>query len=134
MKRTEQVPLEKPEIISPVFNLNKARTTQKLDTGFYDGAPFPYPHTLFIVSTNRKWTTSDLVAQGEEATFPEENNNYEYKIFSILSIAGAWTGAILAGKHDSHGHSGTKFRMNVVVVEMSYQMLEVLSFCDLERA
>ena len=89
VKRTEQVPLEKPEIISPVFNLNKARTTQKLDTGFYDGAPFPYPHTLFIVSTNRKWTTSDLVAQGEEATFPEENNNYEYKIFSILSIAGA---------------------------------------------
>ena len=143
MKRTEQVPLEKPEIISPVFNLSKARTTQKLDTGFYDGAPFPYPHTLFIVSTNRKWTTSDLVAQGEEATLHpvwleslrfEENNNYEYKIFLILSIAGTWTGAILAGKHDSHGHSGTKFRMNVVVVEMSYQMLEVLSFCDLERA
>ena len=138
MKRTEQVPLEKPEIISPVFNLNKARTTQKLDTGFYDGAPFPYPHTLFIVSTNRKWTTSDLVAQGEEATLHpvwlletfrfEEDNNYEYKIFAILSIAGAWTGVILAGKRDSHGHSATKFIMNVVVAETSYQMLEVLSF------
>ena len=143
MKRTEQVPLEKPEIISPVFNLNNARTTQKLDTGFYDGAPFPYLHTLFIVSTNRKWTTSDLVAQGEEATLHpvwlenlrfEENNNYEYKIFTILSIAGAWTGTILAGKHDSHGHCATKFSMNVVVAETSYQMLEVLSFCDRERA
>ena len=65
IKNTEQVPVEKPEIISPVFNLNKAKTTQKLDTGFYDGAPFPHPHTLIIVSLNRKWTTSDLVAQGK---------------------------------------------------------------------
>ena len=65
MKETEQIQLEKPEIISPVFNLNKTRTTQKLDTGFYDGAPFAHPHTLVIVSTNQKRTTSDLVAQGK---------------------------------------------------------------------
>ena len=65
IKETEQVEVEKPEIISPVFNLNKAKTTQKLDTGFFDGAPFPHPHTLVIVSTNQKWTTSDLVAQGK---------------------------------------------------------------------
>lgn len=65
IRKTEEIPLEKPEIISPVFNLNKAKTTWKLDTGFYNGAPFPYPHTLIIVSTNQKWTTSDLVAQGK---------------------------------------------------------------------
>ena len=83
------------------------------------------------------------MAQGEKAKLHpvwlesfrfEEDNNYEYKIFSILSIAGAWTGVILAGKRDSHGHSATKFSMNVVVAETSYQMLEVLSFCDWERA
>ena len=65
VKNTEQIGVEKPEIISPVFNMNQAKSTQKLDTGFYDGAPFPHPHTLVIVSTNRKWSTSDLVAQGK---------------------------------------------------------------------
>ena len=69
IKETEQNEVEKPEIISPVFNLNKAKTTQKLDTGFYDGAPFPHPHTLVIVSKNQKWTTSDLVAQGKVTIF-----------------------------------------------------------------
>ena len=65
IRKTEEIALEKPEIISPVFNLNKAKTTWKLDTGFYDGAPFPYPHTLIIVSATQQWTTSDLVAQGK---------------------------------------------------------------------
>ncbi|XP_068732869.1 large ribosomal subunit protein mL37-like [Montipora capricornis] len=64
IQSTEQVELQRPDIISPVFNLNKAKTAQKLDTGFFDGAPFPNPHTLVIVSTNQNWTTSDLVAQG----------------------------------------------------------------------
>ena len=31
-----------------------------------------------------------------------DNNDYEYKIFSISSIAHGWTSVILAGKHDSH--------------------------------
>ena len=84
------------------------------------------------------------MAQGEEATLHpvwllesfrfEEDNNYEYKIFSILSIAGAWTSVILAGNRDGHDHSATKSSVNVIVAETSYQMLEVLSFCDRERA
>ena len=32
------------------------------------------------------------------------------------------------------GRSSTSFSKNVVVAETSYQMLQVLSFCDRERA
>ena len=38
----------------------------------------------------------------------------------------------MAGKCDSR-HSTTSSRKNVVEAETSYQMLEVLSFCDRER-
>ena len=41
---------------------------------------------------------------------------------------------ILAGKCGSHCHSTTSFSENVVVAETTYQILEVLSFCDQERA
>ena len=40
----------------------------------------------------------------------------------------------LAGKRDSNNHSSTSFYMYVLVAETSYQMLEVLSFCDGDRA
>ena len=45
---------------------------------------------------------------------------------------------ILAGKLDSRHHqlvveSTTSFGENVVVAETSYQVLEVLAFCDRER-
>ena len=46
----------------------------------------------------------------------------------------AWANIILAGKRDSRGHSTTRFSENVMEAEISYQMLEVLSFCDRERA
>ena len=69
VKNAGQVLVEKPEIISPFFNLNKTKSVQKVDTGFYDDAPFPHTHTLVIVSTNRKWSTSDLVAQGKVTLF-----------------------------------------------------------------
>ena len=67
---------------------------------------------------------------------PSDKNDYEYflEYFSILSIAHAWTSVILAGKRDSGRHSTTSFSENVVVVETSYQMSEVLSFCYLGRA
>ena len=41
------------------------------------------------------------------------------------------------GKRDSFRHSrsfSTSFSENVVVAETSYQLLQVLSFCDRERA
>ena len=41
---------------------------------------------------------------------------------------------MLAGKRDSRRHSTTSFNENVVVGKTSYQMLEVLSFCNRERA
>ena len=40
----------------------------------------------------------------------------------------------LAGKRGSRRHSTTSFKANVEVGETIYQMLEVLSFCDRERA
>jgi len=45
----------------------------------------------------------------------------------------AWANIILARKSDSRGHSTTRFSENVMEAEISYQMLEVLSFCDRER-
>ena len=41
---------------------------------------------------------------------------------------------VLAGKRDSRRHSTTSFTENAVVVETTYQMYEVLSFCNRERA
>ena len=51
-----------------------------------------------------------------------DEDDYEYEIFSILSIARAWTSVILAGKRDSRRHSTTSFSENVVVAGTSYQM------------
>ena len=39
----------------------------------------------------------------------------------------------MAGKRGSRRHSATSFSENVVVAGKSYQILEVLSFCDRER-
>ena len=63
-----------------------------------------------------------------------DKDHYEYEIFSILSIAWAWTSVILAGKRDSWRHSTTSFCEHVAVVKINYQMLEVLSLCDQEWA
>ena len=41
-------------------------------------------------------------------------DDYEYEIFSILSIARMWTSVILAGKRDSSRHSTTSSGANVV--------------------
>ena len=41
---------------------------------------------------------------------------------------------ILAGKCGSRCHCTTSFSENVVVVETTYEILVVLSFCDQERA
>ena len=64
--------------------------------------------------------------------FWDEYDN-EYEIFSVLSSARAWTSVILAGKRGSRRHSTRSFSENVEVAETSYQMLEVLSFCDRKR-
>ena len=40
----------------------------------------------------------------------------------------------LGGKRGTLRHSTTSFGENVVVAETSYQMLEVLAFCDQESA
>ena len=64
----------------------------------------------------------------------DEYNN-EYEIFSILSRArvNQRHSVILAGKRGSRRHSTTSFSENVEVAGTSYQMLNVLSFCDRER-
>ena len=51
-----------------------------------------------------------------------DEDDYEYKIFSILSIGQAWTSVILAGKRDSRRHTTTSFSEEVVVAGTSYQM------------
>ena len=52
-----------------------------------------------------------------------DETDYEYEIFLILSWARAWTNVILARKRDSRRHSTTNFSENVVVAGTSYQML-----------
>ena len=49
-----------------------------------------------------------------------------------LNKACAWTSVISAGKCDNRRHFTTSVRETVVVAETSYQMSEVLSFCDRE--
>ena len=54
---------------------------------------------------------------------------------SVLNSAHAWTGVFLAQeKRDSRRHFTKGFRKNIVVAEICYQLLEVLSLCDGERA
>ena len=52
-------------------------------------------------------------------------DDYEYEIFSIPSIAHAWTSVILAEKRDSGRHSTTSLSKNVVVAGTGYQIFEV---------
>ena len=60
---------------------------------------------------------------------------YKDEIVSILSNVHAWTSAILVGKRDSYVSSfNYGFSKIVVVVETTNQLLDVLSFCDWERA
>ena len=66
----------------------------------------------------------------ESFTFSDEDD-YEYEIFSILSIERMRTNIILVGKCDSHRHSTMGFSKNVVVTGTSYQ---VLSFWERDRA
>ena len=73
--------------------------------------------------------------QGIESFRLWDEDDYEYQIFSILSIAHAWTSVILTGKRDSRRHSTTGFNENVVVAGTTeLSNVEVLSFCYRERA
>ena len=51
-----------------------------------------------------------------------------------MGSARAWTSVILAGKRGSRRHSTTSLSENVEVAETSSRRVEVLSFCDRERA
>ena len=48
----------------------------------------------------------------------ENEYDYEYEIFSILSSARARNSGIWAGKRDSRRHSTTSFRANVVLAKV----------------
>ena len=70
-----------------------------------------------------------------------EENDYENEIFSILSGAHALTSVILSGKRNSRLHSvtgcynvGKCRRDGNKFVKFVCQMLEVLPFCERERA
>ena len=66
VKKTKEIEVEKPSIISPLFHLNTAKkTNSKFETGFYNNSPFPYPHTFIIVCEDIKQNTSQLVGQGK---------------------------------------------------------------------
>ena len=51
---------------------------------------------------------------------------------SLICSASAWASVILAEKRDSGRHCITSFSENIEVAETNYQMLDVLSFRDLE--
>ena len=59
---------------------------------------------------------------------------YNRELFPILSSACARTTIILAGKCGSRRQSTTSFSEHFVVAKTSYQMLQIFSFSDLERA
>ena len=63
-----------------------------------------------------------------------DENDYEYEIFSIVISAHACRSVTLAGKRGSRRHSTTSFSESVVLAGTSYQMLEVLAFCNRERS
>ena len=69
----------------------------------------------------------------ESFSFQDEND-YEYEIFSIVISARAWGSVILAGKRGSCRHSTSRFSESVVVAGTSYQKLEVLALCNRERS
>ena len=52
----------------------------------------------------------------------EDEEDYEYEIFSIQSIAHKWTSVILARKRDSCDHSTTSFSEIDVEAGISCQM------------
>ena len=63
----------------------------------------------------------------------QDENDYKKDISSILSThAHTRTSIILAGKHDNHHHSS--LRVLARMAETRYQMLEVFSFCDPQKA
>ena len=66
----------------------------------------------------------------EIVRFLDKDDN-ENKIFPIPSSARAWTSVILEGKCDSRRHA---LSLSVVLAKTSYQMLEIVSFSDWERA
>ena len=57
-----------------------------------------------------------------ESFRPEDDDDYEYEIFSILKSARARARVILAGKRGSRRHSTTRFSENAIVAGTSYQM------------
>ena len=63
-----------------------------------------------------------------------DENDYEYDIFSILSVGRAWGSVILGGKRGSRRHSTTSFSKNVEVAETSYKRLEVIAFFSREKS
>ena len=68
-------------------------------------------------------TTYSAFFQGQIKSFRFwREDDYEYEISSILSIAQAWTSVSLAGKLDSRRHCTTSFSENVVLAGTSYQM------------
>ena len=90
-----------------------------------------YPSIQGINNNNIKDLSKCWASLVCEPKDSETRNDYQYSIFSVLSIAHAWASVILAGKRGSRRHSATCFSENVVVAETGYQ---VLSFCYRERA
>ena len=105
-----------------IFQATKAETSGLVSlvfsrqTGFFE-----CEHPLIdktIVLTEPAVARAQLL---ESFRFRDEDN-YEYEIFTVLSISHAWTNVILAEKRDSRRHTTTSFSENVVVAGTSYQM------------
>ena len=78
VKKTKEIEVEKPDIISPLFHLNTSKKTNpKFETGFYNNSPFPYPHTFIMVCEDIKQNTSQLVGQGK-VQMPQCTKNKEH--------------------------------------------------------
>ena len=64
----------------------------------------------------------------------QDENDYEYEIFSLDNIERAQTSFILAGKTWYRRHFSARFRKNVVVSKQVKTTVAVLAFLDQQKS
>lgn len=72
------------EIFKPIFHMPERKTSFKTDTPYFSGAPFPFPHTLFIVP-HQKTEMERLIGQGLLYSFA---NTYGYALKNSANTLG----------------------------------------------
>ena len=117
-----------------LYYLLKDEMPSKENSGLLGTIPsLMRPNTSKFILTLRNFAASSYLVSTRciIVTFSfEDNNDYEDEIFSLLRIVHVWTNFILT----ENGIAVVGCIENVVVEEQVITLLEVLLFCDWERA